>query len=673
MDQTEIARIARDFAVITRITGPDPKSLKMRRRAFHLYQDGVTTLSSSGILLPKESLSPMQSTWEHDGDIIMTSASLIEPFLISEQRKNPTQELKPTLIRDAKIDVLVEGSKTEDNQNPCWIEAQLLSLVDVSASCLAILSLLGARAGSVENFSWDIGWSLASLNNNKQDGNVKRPLFNSETDFSQNESTPSDSAKSATRIAILGIKQLKYKRLLKIDVSQNKQGDSILVMGSPFGALAPLHFFNSVSIGVVANCLPPGSIKSSLLMVDVRCFPGMEGSIVLDKHASLVGMLISPLRQKGTDTEIQLVIPWSAIKFALDNRWKETQVNQKELIHKEINTINSRLSNSNYDIKYTSPLRKAISSIALITVNGSWASGVIINKQGLILTNAHLLEPWRFGNTSSLGLINKSNPMREEIGNKQSTKFNYTRFGKISVRLNCLENQIWCEAKVVYISKGPLDVALLKLEDFEGDLCKIDVEFECVEKGESVHVIGHGLIGPRSGLYPSVSSGVVSNVFTIQGPIYKNEARLIEKEMNKNTPIMLQTTAAVHPGSSGGAVVNSYGRLIGLITSNAKHGSGSNIPNMNFGIPCKSLEPIFKFSDKGEISILEQLDKPNELVSSVWALAPLPIESTLQKPQTEERNKQGSKFIEFLNERKDEIRFSKDLEHLLKKKLPSKI
>lgn len=29
---------------------------------------------------------------------------------------------------------------------------------------------------------------------------------------------------------------------------------------------------------------------------------------------------------------------------------------------------------------------------------------------------------------------------------------------------------------------------------------------------------------------------------------------------------MLQTTAAVHPGASGGAVVNSDGRLVGLIT-----------------------------------------------------------------------------------------------------------
>ena len=38
------------------------------------------------------------------------------------------------------------------------------------------------------------------------------------------------------------------------------------------------------------------------------------------------------------------------------------------------------------------------------------------------------------------------------------------------------------------------------------------------------------------------------------------------KEGKSSKPAMLQTTAAVHPGGSGGAVVNGEGRLIGLVT-----------------------------------------------------------------------------------------------------------
>ncbi|KAJ3698861.1 hypothetical protein LUZ61_002566 [Rhynchospora tenuis] len=658
MDQTDVARIARNFSVMTRIRGPDPKGLKMRCHAFHLYKDGVTTLSSSGFFYPRELLGNMQSTWEHDGDIIITSGSLVESFLVAEQRKNPTQESKPTLIRDTQIDVLVEGSRTGDSdktkQAPRWVVARLLSLVDVPASSLAILSLLGARSGSIQNFSWDLGWGLAT-SNNKQVANEKMPSLNSDTGESSDSSSP---VKSGTRIAILGIDTLEYKRPSALNVSHHQQqGDSILIMGSPFGALAPQHFFNSVSTGAVANCLPRSSSKISLLLADVRCFPGMEGGLVLDRHASLVGMLIAPLRQKGTDTEIQLIIPWCAIATALDNRLKESQFSQ---------------SKHNLTI---SPFKKAISSVALITVNGSWASGIILNNKGLILTNAHLLEPWRFGSTSTLDLLNKTTPLREEIGNRQSLPYlSYTGYGKISVRLNQLDSQVWCDASVVYVSKGPLDVALLKLNSFPSDLCAIDLDFQCPSRGATIHVVGHGLIGPRSGLFPSVTSGIISNIFTIPGPLYASETS-VETQNCSGIPVMLQTTAAVHPGASGGAVVNSDGRLVGLITSNAKHGSGSNIPHMNFSIPCKSLEPVFKYSEQGKISILEQLDKPNEVLSAVWALAPLPIETALQKPALEGnvRQSKGSRFIDFLTEKQAELTSSKDLENLLNRKLPSKI
>jgi peroxisomal leader peptide-processing protease len=81
------------------------------------------------------------------------------------------------------------------------------------------------------------------------------------------------------------------------------------------------------------------------------------------------------------------------------------------------------------------------------------------------------------------------------------------------------------------------------------------------------------------------------------------------------------------------------------------------------------------YPEQGKKSILEQLDKPNEVLSSVWALAPLPTECALQKPVLEERGRQikGSRFIDFLTEKQGELTNSKDLENLLNKKLHSKI
>jgi S1-C subfamily serine protease len=37
---------------------------------------------------------------------------------------------------------------------------------------------------------------------------------------------------------------------------------------------------------------------------------------------------------------------------------------------------------------------------------------------------------------------------------------------------------------------------------------------------------------------------------------------------------MLLTTAAVHSGASGGAVLSAWGQLLGMVTSNARHVSG---------------------------------------------------------------------------------------------------
>lgn len=50
---------------------------------------------------------------------------------------------------------------------------------------------------------------------------------------------------------------------------------------------------------------------------------------------------------------------------------------------------------------------------------------------------------------------------------------------------------------------------------------------------------------------------------------------------------VLLTTAAVHSGASGGAVLGDRGQLLGLVTSNARHVSGVLHPSLKavFGVP----------------------------------------------------------------------------------------
>ncbi|CAL9080392.1 unnamed protein product [Musa textilis] len=703
----DVAQFARNFSVLVRSQGPDPKGLKMRNHAFHLHQTGSTTLSASGILLPDGCLSDRPPILDHvcgihrhSGDLVVTPASVVEPFLTAEYRNKTAQEFSPKLIPAARIDVLMEGKEEGTSSNgaatiPCWSNCKLMALVDVTASSVALLSLLGGESGLQESSSWEVGWSLAAREGGTQAGMIK----------------------SASRIAILGIPKVELKNMPHVDISEAQQrGDLLLVMGSPFGILSPSHFLNSISSGVVANCCSAGSVKNSLLLADIRCLPGMEGGPVFDRHACLVGMLTSPLRQKSSNAEIQLVITWNAIATAWGNGLQnEPQNVQQEVAGRYINKerrVLPNLANSRGPIRclpegsdfpnLVPSLRKAMSSVALVTVgDGTWASGIVLNQKGLILTNAHLLEPWRFGRKSLVNLVNKSTKFSVECSvsfSEQEGKISedkrqrlflsasgsssaygdiahdasllnqsHKNYRKISVRLDHMEHQFWCDASVVYVSNGPIDVALLQLDHVPCQLCPINPEFHCPSIGLPVHVIGHGLLGPRSDIWPSVSTGVVSHVVRVPEPLHIEKSGIVKTE-KRSVPVMLQTTAAVHPGASGGAVVDSDGHMIGLITSNAKHGGGRTIPHLNFSIPCVALLPIFRFSDEHDRSMLKVLDEPNDLLSSVWALAPPPSQS---KQSISDQEGKGSRFSKFLAEKHSGL---EDLTHIIKKeKLPCKL
>jgi len=68
------------------------------------------------------------------------------------------------------------------------------------------------------------------------------------------------------------------------------------------------------------------------------------------------------------------------------------------------------------------------------------------------------------------------------------------------------------------------------------------------------------LVTMFAGFYTSVCSGVVAKVVKARTPPYRDS----------EVPAMLETTAAVHPGGSGGAVVNSNGSMVGLVTRYSK-------------------------------------------------------------------------------------------------------
>ncbi|CAI0407511.1 unnamed protein product [Linum tenue] len=692
MNLPEIVDSVRRLAAMVRVSGPDPHGRKMRNHAFHLYNihfpgmcsSGKTTLSASAVLLPEgfydaHAVSRILPGSDSRGlGLLLTVASVVEPFVAAHHRQS-TPQVEFTVILRRYVIVfgltgmleLEESVEAVENGNSHWISAKLLRLVDVPASSFSLQSLIEASPDSAHH-GWEAGWSLAangnapksygeSLNSSTLEGHL-------ETEESRD---PSIMSRSITRLAVLGI-PLHLKNLPKVPVAAlTKKGDFIFAVGSPFGIVSPMHFFNSVSVGSISNHYH--SPNTSLIMADIRCLPGTEGGPVFDKYGRFIGILIRPLRQTSTGAEIQLVTPWETIQSAcIDWLLKEPENAADEDTHINKGNLNAVgvVHNHDSDVPSLVPVKKAISSICLITIGeGVWASGVLLNEKGLVLTNAHLLEPSRFGRTTVSGGGNEIRsdiipyPLSgEDVIQKNKRKlFNaeeaivgssYNNHGIIRVRLNHVDPRIWCDAKVVYISRGPLDVALLQLENVPGHLIPISVDLLCPALGSTTYVIGHALFGPRCGFSPSVCSGVVGKIVRAKAPLYYQV--LHEKDLE--IPAMLETTAAVHSGGSGGAVVNSDGQMIGLVTSNTRHGRGTIIPHLNFSIPCAALAPIFEFSkDMEDITLLKQLDQSNKDLSSVWSLVPRPGPSlplpldTIQ--ESLKKSKKGSQFAEFLAER----------------------
>ncbi len=164
----------------------------------------------------------------------------------------------------------------------------------------------------------------------------------------------------------------------------------------------------------------------------------------------------------------------------------------------------------------------------------SIGSGIIIGKDGQILTNYHV------------------------INGAQTITVNLTSGGKY-------------EAKVIG-GDEKTDIAVLKIDAKEELHVAIIGNSDEVEVGSLAVAIGNPM---ASELFGTVTAGVISGV---------NRSMVVdEREMT-----LIQTDAAISPGNSGGALINKYGEVIGInsvkLVDNSAEGLGFAIP-MNEAVP----------------------------------------------------------------------------------------
>jgi len=126
------------------------------------------------------------------------------------------------------------------------------------------------------------------------------------------------------------------------------------------------------------------------------------------------------------------------------------------------------------------------------------------------------------------------------------------------------------------------DLAILAVEIFRASKLNFG-NYDNVSVGDQIYVIGN-----PNGLEGTFSQGIVSSLRKIE------------------TGELLQITAPISPGSSGGPVLNNNAEIKRLAVASYKSGQ-----NLNFAIPIKYLEPLYNQSDKKTKSFY-QAEKSSE-------------------------------------------------------------
>jgi 2-alkenal reductase len=197
----------------------------------------------------------------------------------------------------------------------------------------------------------------------------------------------------------------------------------------------------------------------------------------------------------------------------------------------------------------TEAVRKALPAVVAVinkeaTLTGdsgrplAMGSGVVIDERGYIVTNEHVVH----------------------------------EVGAITVLLTDGRE---ADAELVGQDWPFTDLAVLKVDVEE--LAPIALgDSDALVPGQRVIAVGNSLEDFRS----SVTVGVVSGL----GRRWQRDGIFMEG--------LIQTDAAVNPGNSGGALIDSQGRLVGMPTSVVRSDNGRTVEGVAFAIPSKAIQDV---------------------------------------------------------------------------------
>ena len=281
---------------------------------------------------------------------------------------------------------------------------------------------------------------------------------------------------------------------------------------------------------------------------------GVIGSLII------IGTCISIPTIRETITE-------KFLKNTIETEKNNTpENNNEENTNNQIITepSNSAISIEDYSKTSISVANKVLPSVVGITVTYSVnspyysyygmsastatasGSGVIISKDGYILTNNHVV-----------------------ASSTSTSYYQVSQATKITVTLYNDETEY--EAKIIGTDEQT-DLAVLKIE--KNDLTAAELgDSNNVQVGEFAMAIGNPLR-----MQSTVTTGIISaknRTITSDNVTYK----------------VIQTDAAINSGNSGGALINAEGKVIGINTLKL---SGSDVEGIGFAIPINDTIDVYE-------------------------------------------------------------------------------
>ncbi len=176
--------------------------------------------------------------------------------------------------------------------------------------------------------------------------------------------------------------------------------------------------------------------------------------------------------------------------------------------------------------------RSVVEILGTVQATGdtSYGTGFVLLQRNLVVTNAHVVR-----------------------GVKD-----------LIVRTN--EGAAFASVEVLHVNEG-VDLAVLRVIGLDVDPLSLS-DRGIPSVGTAVVAVGH----PRGYEY-TVSNGIVSAL----------------RSLDPESPLLIQTTAPISPGSSGGPLLDMEGRIVGVCSLTLTEGQ-----NINFAVPAREVGPVLE-------------------------------------------------------------------------------